>query len=211
MSSRIEQEVPEPASLRKQPSRLSNIEQEASEREQEASEREQEASERARNVFASLARSADGAGGAGGIDIEAAAAEHPELAAELRELHAGWVRPGRLLGSIRVDSSVLDSMEHAGCGIDASFPYDDGWPEAAPVSSLEPNPWGFHHVLGNVAEWTASAYGEVREGLATVRGGSFRSSVRELRAASRAGVPLENRSAEIGIRPARELDGPLRE
>jgi len=206
MSSRIEQEVPEPASLRKQPSRLSNIE-------QEASEREQEASERARNVFASLARSADGAGGAGGIDIEAAAAEHPELAAELRELHAGWVRPGRLLGSIRVDSSVLDSMEHAGCGIDASFPYDDGWPEAAPVSSLEPNPWGFHHVLGNVAEWTASPYGERGggAGLATVRGGSFRSSVRELRAASRAGVPLENRSAEIGIRPARELDGPLRE
>jgi hypothetical protein len=106
------------------------------------------------------------------------------------------------------DARSLLSRENAGCGIDASFPYDDGWPEVAPVTSLEPNPWGLHHVLGNVAEWTASGYGE---GLATVRGGSFRSSVRELRAAARSGVPVENRSAEIGARPARELDGTARE
>ncbi len=106
------------------------------------------------------------------------------------------------------DARSLIKKENAGCGIDASFPYDDGWPEVAPVTSLEPNPWGFHHALGNVAEWTSSAYGE---GLATVRGGSFRSSVRELRAAARSGVPVENRSAEIGIRPARELDGPPRD
>jgi formylglycine-generating enzyme required for sulfatase activity len=108
------------------------------------------------------------------------------------------------------DPQSLIGAENAGSGIDASLPYKDEWPELAPVDALRPNPWGLHHMLGNVAEWTADAYGaDDRPGeraLAVVRGGSFRSMVRELRAASRAGVPVENRSPEIGVRPARPVE-----
>jgi serine/threonine protein kinase/formylglycine-generating enzyme required for sulfatase activity len=81
-----------------------------------------------------------------------------------------------------------------------------------------PNPWGFHHILGNVAEWTREAYvparaGLLREGdgevlgggssLRVVRGGSFRSSAAELRCAAREERSAGTRSAEIGVRPAR--------
>lgn len=32
---------------------------------------------------------------------------------------------------------------------------DDGWPFSCPVDALQPNPWGFQHMLGNLSEWCA--------------------------------------------------------
>jgi formylglycine-generating enzyme required for sulfatase activity len=103
------------------------------------------------------------------------------------------------------DAETLLEAENAGSGIDATVRYNDGWPDLAPVNALRANPWGLHHALGNVAEWTSDAYDADPE-LAVVRGGNFRSSVRELRAASRNGVPSDTRSRELGLRPARALD-----
>jgi formylglycine-generating enzyme required for sulfatase activity len=111
------------------------------------------------------------------------------------------------------DPLALNGAENAGSGVDASFPYDDGWAELAPVNGLGANPWGLHQMLGNVAEWTSDAYradyrpdGPADRALAVVRGGSFRSSVRELRSASRTGVSIDDRSPEIGVRPARAVE-----
>ncbi|MBI3725264.1 serine/threonine protein kinase, partial [bacterium] len=54
------------------------------------------------------------------MDVERAIAERPELESELRGLHAGWLRLDRLLGSIRVDSSVLESAARdASIGLEA--------------------------------------------------------------------------------------------
>jgi formylglycine-generating enzyme required for sulfatase activity len=104
------------------------------------------------------------------------------------------------------DARSLIGSENAGSGIDANLPYSDGWAELAPVNALGANPWGLHQMLGNVAEWTCDDYRTADPALAVVRGGSFRSSVRELRSASRAGVSIDNRSPEIGLRPARPVE-----
>ncbi len=67
-----------------------------------------------------------------------------------------------------------------------------------PVMALEPNPWGFHDLLGNLWEWTVDAYapypnglqgdawGQVPSGGRRVdRGGSFRNEARWTRVTSR--------------------------
>jgi formylglycine-generating enzyme required for sulfatase activity len=147
----------------------------------------------------------------------------PEAARQMRHLglvlpsESQWECAARATTTTRWwtgnDARSLIGAENAGSGIDANLPYDDGWPELAPVNGLRANPWGLHHMLGNVAEWTADPYrDDAGSGaapgsrLVAVRGGSFRSSVRELRSSSRAGVPAENRSAEIGVRPARAVE-----
>ena len=92
--------------------------------------------------------------------------------------------------------------------------------ESASVLGGSPNAWGFHHILGNVAEWTRDAYvpghggllrapdGEAEGGsanLRVVRGGSFLSPPAELRCAARDEQSPGTRSAWIGLRPARML------
>jgi formylglycine-generating enzyme required for sulfatase activity len=96
----------------------------------------------------------------------------------------------------------------------------DATRETASVLGGAPNAWGFHHILGNVAEWTRDVYvpghggvlhpgdGEALGGqtsLRVVRGGSFLSSAAELRCAARDEQAAGTRSAWIGLRPARML------
>ncbi|MFN0009392.1 MAG: bifunctional serine/threonine-protein kinase/formylglycine-generating enzyme family protein [Planctomycetota bacterium] len=95
-------------------------------------------------------------------------------------------------------------------------------PEAAPpglrtsngpsrVDRLRGNPFGLHHVHGNVAEWTGDPWRPrhdappALEPLRCVRGGSYSSPAVDLRSAARAGFAPDIRSPEIGLRPVRLL------
>ena len=98
---------------------------------------------------------------------------------------------------------------------------DDGFPIQASVDSLLPNPFGLHHVHGNVAEWCLDKrphYGRERtspsgNGLmitqrdrGIVRGGSFAQLAREARSTARRIMVLGSRSDDVGIRPVRRID-----
>lgn len=93
-------------------------------------------------------------------------------------------------------------------------------PEAAPpglrapggptrVDRLRENPFGLHHVHGNVAEWTADAWRPrhdappADDSRKCVRGGSYASPAVDLRSAARAGFAHDVRSPEIGLRATR--------
>jgi formylglycine-generating enzyme required for sulfatase activity len=97
---------------------------------------------------------------------------------------------------------------------------DDGFPVHAPVDSLRPNPFGLHHVHGNVWEWCRDRYGEysvapragdgLREPAGSsrhcVRGGSFNYSAGAARSAARGGDPDGWHSFAIGVRPAADVE-----
>jgi formylglycine-generating enzyme required for sulfatase activity/tRNA A-37 threonylcarbamoyl transferase component Bud32 len=100
----------------------------------------------------------------------------------------------------------------------------DRWPFHAPVDAFPPNPWGFHSISGNVAEWCRDAFGEpcddkVRHAAGgdaenrpplgrgrAVRGGSFKSTPGDLRVSRRYGLPAETADEDRGVRPAWTLD-----
>ena len=90
-----------------------------------------------------------------------------------------------------------------------------------PVDSFEPNPWGLFNVHGNVLEWTADCWDAGNQdgpgnenartnvgncGQRVIRGGSWDSNSRELRAASRSQAASVNRYHDIGFRLARTLN-----
>jgi formylglycine-generating enzyme required for sulfatase activity len=88
-----------------------------------------------------------------------------------------------------------------------------------PAGSKDPNGWGLHDMLGNVAEWTLDAYGpyprveEAKDpkGSAAgstwvVRGGSWRSFPPALRCAARVGTPESYQLPHVGLRVVQEVD-----
>jgi eukaryotic-like serine/threonine-protein kinase len=98
-----------------------------------------------------------------------------------------------------------------------------GTRHARPVAMKQPNPWGFHDLRGNVAEWctdwySATAYAAYAqtvardpEGPATgrmrvVRGGSWADFARNLASHSRGKEDPAKASAMIGFRVVREED-----
>ncbi len=92
---------------------------------------------------------------------------------------------------------------------------DDGIAAAAPVGRFQPNGFGLYDMLGNVWEWTCSAYdekyagGEERcagtgdGGPRVDRGGSWDGEPRGVRSASRAGTTPGYRDVNLGFRLAR--------
>ena len=92
--------------------------------------------------------------------------------------------------------------------------FDDRWRVAAPVGSFQPNPWGFHDLHGNVAEWTRSEYrpysaaasgreedAEVAPGTRkVVRGGSWFDLPRRSRSAFRLHYEASQAVGDVGFR-----------
>jgi len=97
--------------------------------------------------------------------------------------------------------------------------FDDGFPGTAPVHTLRANPFGLHHVCGNVAEWCADAFvgyerwpepgTGLRAALGTQRvqrGGSWISSGPvSVRSASRSVGRAGQASQACGLRAARAI------
>lgn len=93
----------------------------------------------------------------------------------------------------------------------------DGYLYTAPVGSFKPNPFGLYDMLGNVLEWTCSAYDEGYNGAEqhcapkervlhfVSRGGSWSDEPRSLRSADRHKGTPEFLEYFVGFRLAREL------
>jgi serine/threonine-protein kinase PpkA len=113
-------------------------------------------------------------------------------------------------------ANVADENRSRGTRWNNKFPCDDGYNYVAPVGSKRANSWGLHDMLGNVWEWTCSAYEAVyvdkeREcvsnnyaGRVALRGGSWNTLPRGVRAASRHGDARDYRYGDIGLRLAQD-------
>jgi serine/threonine-protein kinase PpkA len=94
----------------------------------------------------------------------------------------------------------------------------DGYFFAAPVKRLHANKFGLHDMLGNVWEWTCSAYEEQYQGAETtcingtinnaqpivLRGGGWNADASRVRAAHRNWGTVWTRQANLGFRLVRQ-------
>ena len=99
------------------------------------------------------------------------------------------------------------------------FEGESGYPFTAPVGSFLPNPFGLSDMLGNVWEWTADVVNETLKGIPrdgspnttgdssrrVVRGGSWGSNPRSVRAGYRNWDDTGDRDNGTGFRVARTL------
>jgi formylglycine-generating enzyme required for sulfatase activity len=99
--------------------------------------------------------------------------------------------------------------------------FEDGFVVHAPVNASRANPFGLHDVLGNVWEWCRDDYAHYElpvrgpEGERLFkgtdrrvgRGGSFKDSPIGARSATRGAAETHIRDHNIGVRPARRVDG----
>jgi formylglycine-generating enzyme required for sulfatase activity len=89
----------------------------------------------------------------------------------------------------------------------------------APANAQRANAWGLIDVLGNVAEWTVSAYASFGSGSAVkaaqsrsgearvVRGGSWRAkTIGDLRVSRRKSMFRKTRADDLGVRIVCDID-----
>ena len=93
---------------------------------------------------------------------------------------------------------------------------DDGFAQAAPVGSFSANDFGLHDMLGNVWEWTCTAYAPKHpseEQACTprkshqrrvLRGGAWYVSIRSVRSAHRNAGAIFSQASSVGARVVRE-------
>jgi serine/threonine protein kinase/formylglycine-generating enzyme required for sulfatase activity len=63
--------------------------------------------------------------------------------------------PESLIGAENLCDQATRSIGEAGWVYED---WSDGFPAHAPLDTLQANPWGFHHILGNVGEWMRDNY-----------------------------------------------------
>lgn len=87
---------------------------------------------------------------------------------------------------------------------------DDRFAVSAPVGSFPPNGYGLYDMAGNVSEWCRDRYVPLRSGgpfkpgvLRLLKGGSWTSRARDLRAAARQSAPPGYADGYIGFRVVR--------
>jgi formylglycine-generating enzyme required for sulfatase activity len=113
--------------------------------------------------------------------------------------------------------NVLDEdLKNAGANVGAWFECRDGYGlGTAPAGSFEPNAFDLHDMLGNVFEWTCSAYVERYDGSESIctndagarranRGGSWYNVPRYVRSAGRNGGDPAFRVVNLGFRLAQD-------
>lgn len=94
-------------------------------------------------------------------------------------------------------------------------PWNDGYPESAPVGRFSPNDFGIYDIIGNAYEWTLDCGGEQSKYLAGeyedpiskedcseryFRGGSWHSNARGLRCAKRKAYSADSAFDNVGLR-----------
>ncbi len=98
---------------------------------------------------------------------------------------------------------------------------EDGWVVHAPVDALLPNPFGLHHINGNLWEWCRDEaapdfsawkdgssvpgdgdHSQAGTGMRCIRGGSFYKAARHARSANRNLFAPNVRGSDMGVRPA---------
>jgi serine/threonine protein kinase/formylglycine-generating enzyme required for sulfatase activity len=121
------------------------------------------------------------------------------------------------IGDLSALAEKIVSDAHAGLVL----PYDDGFPAHARVDAMRPNPYGLHHVLGNVSEWCLdnastdlsrgpyniidqSHMGESND-TRPIRGGNFALGSIDARVSARRHSGVNRRNSSVGVRAALTL------
>jgi formylglycine-generating enzyme required for sulfatase activity len=138
--------------------------------------------------------------------------------------HVYWT--GNDLASLQGAANLSDRTAKASAPSWQTDPdFEDGLVVHGPVDGLRPNPFGLHHVHGNVWEWCLDGYfgydewtdvrlgdglrgpvASARDRYRVYRGGCFRTVARYARSANREGDHPGRRSGELGFRPARVIE-----
>jgi len=120
----------------------------------------------------------------------------------------------RFWGTNDADACKYANVADKGSNWNLSFPCSDGYEFTSPVGNYKPNPFGLNDMLGNVWEWCEDVYDKnayskhdrnnpvVTSGGSSrvYRGGSWRNTPRNVRAAHRSRVPAVNRHSYLGFR-----------